>query len=87
MSQGGSVEQQKAHEKTHGVTFPVFGIVNVNPPDEHPVFTWLKGQPEGGGKVGWNFTKWLVGRDGTVIGRWEPNVSPETIRSTIENAL
>ena len=87
MNQGGTVEQQKQYEETHGVTFPVFGIVNVNPPDEHPVFTWLKSQPEGSGKVNWNFTKWLVDRDGTVIGRWETDQTPESIRPAIESAL
>jgi glutathione peroxidase len=87
MNQGGTVEQQIKYENTHGVEFPVFGIVNVNPPDEHPVFSWLKSQPQGGGKVGWNFTKWLVGRDGTVIGRWESNVDPKNIRPAIEDAL
>ena len=65
----------------------MFGIVNVNPPDEHPVFTWLKAQPQGAGEVAWNFTKWLVGRDGQVIARWNPNDEPAVLRPAIEGAL
>ncbi len=86
-NQAGSLEKQKEKEAQYGVTFPVFGLVNVNPPDEHPVFSWLKGQPAGAGKVDWNFTKWLVGRDGTVLQRWETSVAPSTFRDAIEAAL
>jgi glutathione peroxidase len=81
------VAQQQAAEQNYGVTFPVFGLVNVNPPDEHPVFTWLKATPEGAGAVQWNFTKWLVSREGEVLGRWSTATSPDDIRSDIEAAL
>ena len=86
-NQAGSVDKQCTVEKTYGVEFPVFGLVNVNPPDEHPVFGYLKGQPAGAGEVLWNFTKWLVARDGTVLGRWEPPETPDTIRPAFEAAL
>mgnify|MGYP000963983154 FL=1 len=87
MNQAGTIEKQKQKESQYGVNFPVFGLVNVNPPDEHPIFSWLKAQPAGAGNVTWNFTKWLVGRDGTVLQRWEPSVEPSTFRDDIEAAL
>ena len=86
-NQGGSYDQQCAVEQTYNVNFPVFGVINVNPPDEHPVFTWLKTQPKGSGAVPWNFTKWLINRDGEVLGRWEPSFTPAMLRETIEAAL
>ncbi len=87
MNQAGTLDQQKSVETTYGVNFPVFGLVNVNAPDEHPVFSWLKAQPAGAGDVQWNFTKWLVGRDGTVLERREPATRPSTFRAAIEAAL
>ena len=63
----------------YGVTFPMFAKVDVNGKDAHPLFTWLKGEKKGllGGKIKWNFTKFLVGRDGQVIERYAPTTEPE----------
>ena len=73
----------------YGVTFPMFAKVDVNGKDAHPLFTWLKGEKKGmfGGKVKWNFTKFLVGRDGEVIARYSPTTEPKDIADDIRAAL
>ena len=61
----------------------------VNGDDAHPVFEWLKSQKKGllGGRIKWNFTKFLIGRDGQVIDRFAPNTEPEAIADDIRAAL
>jgi glutathione peroxidase len=73
----------------YGVTFPMFAKVDVNGDDAHPLFTWLKSEKKGllGGKIKWNFTKFLIGRDGQVIGRYAPNTEPRAIADDIRAAL
>ena len=68
----------------------MFSKVDVNGSDAHPLWTWLK--DEKGGFLGidaikWNFTKFLVGRDGQVIRRYAPTDKPESMRKDIEKAL
>jgi len=75
---------------TYDVTFPMFAKVEVNGPNAHPLWAWLKTQK--GGLLGidaikWNFTKFLVGRDGQVISRHAPTEAPESLASRIEAAL
>ena len=72
-----------------GVTFPMFAKVDVNGKDAHPVFAWLREQKSGvlGNRVKWNFTKFLVGRDGRVVRRYAPTTKPEEIAADIESAL
>lgn len=72
-----------------GVSFPMFSKVDVNGPQAHPVFQWLRDQKSGllGDKIKWNFTKFLVGRDGQVIKRYAPTTKPEQIAADIEAAL
>jgi glutathione peroxidase len=76
-------------EKNFGVTFPLFSKVDVNGDDAHPLFEWLRGQKGGllGSKIKWNFTKFLVGRDGQVIARFASTTSPEKLSGDIEDAL
>jgi glutathione peroxidase len=76
-------------EKNYGVTFPMFAKVDVNGSDAHPLWVWLRGEHGGllGDKIKWNFTKFLVGRDGTVIDRYAPATKPEKIAGDIEKAL
>lgn len=76
-------------ETTFGTTFPLFATVRVNGKDSHPLFAWLKKQQKGslGGRINWNFTKFLVDRDGRVIGRYGPTTEPEDIKVDIEAAL
>ena len=74
---------------TFGVTFPMFSKVRVNGSDAHPLYQWLRSEKSGflGSAVKWNFTKFLVGRDGQVIGRYAPNTAPEHLAGDIEKAL
>ena len=75
--------------RNYGVTFPMFAKVDVNGSGAHPLFQWLKKQRGGllGGAIKWNFTKFLIGRDGRVIGRYGPTTTPEKLRAEIEKAL
>ena len=76
-------------ERNFGVTFPLFSKVEVNGEDAHPVYQWLRDQKGGllGSKIKWNFTKYLVGKDGTVIDRYAPTTKPEKLSGDIEKAL
>jgi glutathione peroxidase len=72
------------------VSFPMMAKVKVNGGDAHPLWQWLTAQAPGllgTQAVKWNFTKFLVGKDGQVIKRYAPNDTPESIRSDIEKAL
>lgn len=74
----------------YGVTFPMMGKVDVNGAQAHPLWKWLTAQAPGilGTKaVKWNFTKFLVGRNGEVIQRYAPNDKPESLAADIEAAL
>ncbi|HEU4948227.1 MAG TPA: glutathione peroxidase [Kribbella sp.] len=71
------------------VTFPMFAKVDVNGSRAHPLFNWLKREQGGllGGRIKWNFTKFLIGRDGGVIGRYAPTHAPEKLTDKILAAL
>lgn len=74
----------------YGVTFPVFSKVDVNGESAHPLYQYLKKEEPGVfGTEGikWNFTKFLVSRDGKVIKRYAPTTKPEDIAKDIEAAL
>lgn len=70
-------------------TFPLFAKIDVNGPDADPLFTFLKKQKGGflGNDIKWNFTKFLVSRDGTVVERYAPVIKPEKIESDILKLL
>jgi glutathione peroxidase len=77
---------------TYGVTFPMFGKVEVNGPDRHPLYTELVRTPDAAGEAGdiqWNFEKFLVSPEGDVLGRFRPRTTPDSaeIREAIEAAL
>jgi len=76
-------------QKNYGVSFPMFEKVDVNGDDAHPLYQWLREEKGGilGDKIKWNFTKFLVGRDGTVLKRYGSTTSPQSIASDIEKAL
>jgi len=76
-------------QKNYGVSFPMFSKVKVNGEESHPVFSWLRSEKKGllGGKIRWNFTKFLVGKDGQVVGRYSPTTKPEKITGDIDKAL
>ncbi|MFC7620939.1 glutathione peroxidase [Microlunatus sp. GCM10028923] len=73
----------------HGVTFPMFAKIDVNGADAHPLYTWLRSEKGGvlGDAIKWNFTKFLVGRDGEVIKRYAPQTTPEQLEGDVEKAL
>jgi len=77
-------------EMNYGVSFPMMGKVKVNGAEAHPLWKWLTKEAPGilGSKsIKWNFTKFLVGRDGKVLGRYAPTDKPEAIAKDIEAAL
>ena len=74
----------------YGVSFPMMAKVQVNGADAHPLWQWLKAQAPGllgSQAVKWNFTKFLVGKDGQVLKRYAPNDTPESLRKDIDAAL
>ncbi len=74
----------------YGVSFPMMAKVKVNGGDAHPLWQWLKAQAPGvlgTEAVKWNFTKFLVGRDGRVLKRYAPTDTPQSLRKDIEAAL
>ena len=72
-----------------GTKFPQFEKIKVNGKDAHPLFVYLTSQNEEGKikKVKWNFTKFLIARDGSFLNRYEPTVKPEDIEKDIIEAL
>lgn len=72
-----------------GITFPQFTKIDVNGADESPLYTWLKSQKGGimGSAIKWNFTKFLVDREGHVVARFAPTDKPEALVSKIEQLL
>jgi glutathione peroxidase len=75
---------------TYDVSFPIFAKIDVNGGDADPLWNWLKS--EKGGLLGidsikWNFTKFLIARDGQVVSRHAPTVKPSTLRAEIERLL
>ena len=86
---GGEEEIASFCERNYGVSFPMFSKVDVNGDDAHPLFSWLRDEKSGllGGKIKWNFTKFLVGRDGQVVKRFSPTTEPAKLGDTIEQAL
>lgn len=74
----------------YGVTFPMHGKIEVNGKNTHPLYKYLKSKAKGmlgTEQIKWNFTKFLVNRDGDVVARFAPNVEPEDIKSNIEKLL
>lgn len=77
-------------ELNYGVDFPMMAKVEVNGGGAHPLWQWLKGEKPGflgTEAIKWNFTKFLVGRDGRVVKRYAPQDDPEKISQDIEAAL
>ena len=77
-------------QKNYGVSFQMMSKVKVNGDGAHPLYQWLTAEAPGilGSKaIKWNFTKFLVGRDGRVIKRYAPQDAPEKIAKDIEAAL
>lgn len=106
---GTDAEIQDFCKTTYDVTFPVFAKIDVNGPQAHPLYQYLRAaapgdfgpqyggfyeristvRPEANGtdEIKWNFTKFLIGRDGNVIKRYEPPVPPADIQADLDNYL
>lgn len=87
---GSSEEAEEFCQINYGVSFPVFAKVDVNGENTHPIFQYLKEQQPGSGEssdIQWNFTKFVVDRNGEVVERFEPKQSPEEMTALIEKLL
>lgn len=83
---GTNDEIQSFCQLNYGVTFPVLGKTEVNGDHAEPVWEWMKAEKPGlmGLKrIKWNFEKFLIDRDGKVVGRWASSTKPETLESAI----
>ena len=77
-------------QRNYGVSFPMMAKVKVNGAEAHPLWKWLTKEAPGllgTTAVKWNFTKFLVGKDGRVMKRYAPNDTPESLRKDIDAAL
>ena len=86
---GGADEIAQTCHINYGVSFPIFEKVEVNGAATHPVFSYLKNELPGvlGGRIKWNFTKFLIGRDGKPLKRFAPFTTPEKMEAVILAAL
>jgi glutathione peroxidase len=74
----------------YGVSFPMMAKVDVNGPQAHPLYQWLVKQAPGilgTTSIKWNFTKFLIGKDGQVLGRYAPTDTPKGLKADIDKAL
>jgi glutathione peroxidase len=77
-------------EKNYGVRFPMFSKIDVNGANAHPLYKYLKRAKRGlfgTPAIKWNFTKFLVGRDGKVVARYAPMTKPENLEASIRAIL
>jgi glutathione peroxidase len=87
---GSDEEIQGFCTRNFGVTFPVFSKIDVNGEGAHPLYQWLKKEAPGilgTESIKWNFTKFLVSKEGAVVKRFAPQDKPESIASEIESLL
>jgi len=86
---GESAQIEQFCSDNYGVSFPMFGKIEVNGANVHPLFRYLKRQKSGvlGSTIKWNFTKFLVDRSGKVVGRHAPTTKPEALTKDIEALL
>ena len=87
---GTEAEIKEFATSTYGVTFPMFAKIDVNGEGAAPLYQHLKAEQPGSGDspdIAWNFTKFLIGRDGAVVARYEPQVTPEEIAEDLASHL
>jgi glutathione peroxidase len=89
---GSDAEVKQFCTSRYSVTFPMFSKIEVNGPGRAPLYAWLTAQstqPDGPGDIAWNFAKFLIGKDGRVRARFNPQVEPGSneIRNAIGEAL
>ncbi len=73
----------------YGVSFTIFEKIEVNGKNAHPIYQWLTSEKGGllGSKIKWNFTKFLIGKDGSVLDRFAPTTKPEKLEKDVIAAL
>jgi glutathione peroxidase len=73
----------------YGVSFPMFAKIDVNGPEAHPLYNYLKHEKSGlfGSRIKWNFTKFLIDRAGKVIARYAPTTKPKDLETPIAKLL
>ena len=87
---GGAEEIGAFCQTNYGVSFPMFDKIDVNGPQTHPLFEYLKSEQRGilGSKnIKWNFTKFLVDKSGKVVDRFAPMTKPHAIEKSIQAVL
>lgn len=87
---GSNTEIADFCQRNYGVGFPMMSKVEVNGSNAHPLWRWLTAEAPGilgSQAIKWNFTKFLIGKDGQVIRRYAPQDAPEKLVSAIEQAL
>ena len=89
---GTNAEIKEFCSRTYNVSFPMYSKISVLGEDKAPLYQWLTDKaanPSTGGEIKWNFTKFLVGRDGKILARFETKVKPDApeVVSAIEGAL
>lgn len=86
---GTESEIEEFCQVNYGVTFPMFAKIEVNGENEAPLYSWLKEEKGGmlGDAIKWNFTKFLIDRDGEVVKRFAPQTAPEKLTEDIEALL
>lgn len=86
---GTNEEIQQFCKLTYDVTFPVLAKIDVNGDNEDPLYTYLKQEQAGllGRKIKWNFTKFLIDKEGNVVKRYAPNTAPKKIEDDIVKYL
>ena len=84
---GDSTEIASFCLKNYGVSFPMFENIDVNGDDAHPLYKYLKGEAKGllgSEAIKWNFTKFLINKEGEVVERYAPTTPPEKIKADIQ---
>ncbi|MGJ9459456.1 glutathione peroxidase [Oceanobacillus sp. CF4.6] len=76
-------------QRNYGVTFPMFSKIDVNGENAHPLFKHMTSEKKGllGGQIKWNFTKFLVDKEGNIVDRFAPQKKPESLEKNIEKLL
>jgi len=86
---GGVADIEQTCLINYGVSFPMFEKIDVNGDGAHPLYKWLTDKLPGwfGGRIKWNFTKFLIGKNGEPIKRFAPLTKPEALEGDVKAAL
>ncbi|MBO0331584.1 glutathione peroxidase [[Muricauda] lutisoli] len=86
---GSADDIQEFCQMNYGVSFPMFAKIDVNGSDAHPIFKYLKSELSGllGGKIKWNFTKFVIDKTGNPVKRFAPTTEPSSMENYIQDIL